>query len=183
MQSQNKSKKRQDLKRRRSLQDEMPVTDSTAANVLDDSAAFTVEEIVQYPLPGYGVPTWISYSPDDSLIAYLFSPDQTLYRKVFVFDPKSGKHELFFSPPDGGLDENNLSAEEKLRRERTRERGLGVTHYEWVNTSAKRKRVMVPLPAGVCSRTSDLFFDLRFSLLRIVDNNLVKVMPPMLLIV
>ncbi|KAK4436220.1 Dipeptidyl aminopeptidase 4 [Sesamum alatum] len=127
----------------------MPVTDSTAANVLDDCTMFPVEEIVQYPLPGYGVPTSVSFSPDDSLIAYLFSPDQSLYRKVFVFDTKSGKHELFFSPPDGGLDENNLSAEEKLRRERSRERGLGVTRYEWVKTSSKRKRVMVLLPAGI----------------------------------
>lgn len=127
----------------------MPVTDSTAANVLDDCTMFPVEEIVQYPLPGCGVPISVSFSPDDSLIAYLFSPDQSLYRKVFVFDPKSGKHELFFSPPDGGLDENNLSAEEKLRRERSRERGLGVTRYEWVKTSSKRKRVIVLLPAGI----------------------------------
>ncbi|KAL0358873.1 UNVERIFIED_CONTAM: Dipeptidyl aminopeptidase 4 [Sesamum angustifolium] len=127
----------------------MPVTDSTAANVLDDCTMFPVEEIVQYPLPGYTVPISVSFSPDDSLIAYLFSPDQSLYRKVFVFDPKNGKHELFFSPPDGGLDENNLSAEEKLRRERSRERGLGVTRFEWVKTSSKRKRVIVLLPAGI----------------------------------
>ncbi|KAL0321551.1 UNVERIFIED_CONTAM: Dipeptidyl aminopeptidase 4 [Sesamum calycinum] len=126
----------------------MPVTDTTAANGLDNCTVFPVEEIVQYPLPGYGTPTAISFSPDDSLIAYLFSPDLTLNRKLFVLDPKSGKHDLFFSPPDGGLDENNLSADEKLRRERLRERGLGVTHYEWVKTSPTRKRVMVPLPAG-----------------------------------
>ncbi|KAK6117730.1 hypothetical protein DH2020_048519 [Rehmannia glutinosa] len=147
MQSHNKSNK-QNLKRSRSLLHEMP-ENNTAANVLDNCTTFPIEEIVQYPLPGYGVPTLISFSPDDNLIAYLFSPDQTLYRKLFVFDPKSGKHELFFSPLDGGLDENNLSAEEKLRRERSRERGLGVTRYEWVKTSSKRKRVMVVLPAGV----------------------------------
>lgn len=157
MQSPNKSKKKQNLKRSRSLPHEMPVTDTTAANVLDDCTLFPVEDIVQYPLPGYGAPTSISFSPDDSLIAYLFSPDQTLYRKVFVFDPKSGKHELFFSPPDGGLEENNLSAEEKLRRERSRERGLGVTRYEWVKMSSKRKRVMVLLPAGVCCLTLTCF--------------------------
>ncbi|KAL0382439.1 UNVERIFIED_CONTAM: Dipeptidyl aminopeptidase 4 [Sesamum calycinum] len=149
MQSPNKSKRKRNLTRSRSLTDDMPVTDSTAANVLDDCTMFPVEEIVQYPLPGYTVPISVSFSPDDSLIAYLFSPDQSLYRKVFVFDPKSGKHELFFSPPDGGLDENNLSAEEKLRRERSRERGLGVTRYEWVKTSSKRKRVIVLLPAGI----------------------------------
>ncbi|KAL8550793.1 hypothetical protein ACS0TY_000025 [Phlomoides rotata] len=132
----------------------MPVTDTTAADAMDNCTIFPVEEIVQYPLPGYGVPTAISFSLDDSLIAYLFSIDQTLNRKLFVFDPKSGKHELFFSPPDGGLDENNLSAEEKLRRERLRERGLGVTRYEWVKNSTKRKRVIVPLPAGIYSQAA-----------------------------
>ncbi|KAK6155582.1 hypothetical protein DH2020_009830 [Rehmannia glutinosa] len=149
MQSPNKSGKKKNFKRSRSSLHEMPLTDTTVANALDDCAIFPVEDIVQYPLPGYGVPNAISFSPDDSLIAYLFSPDQTLNRKLFVFDPKSGKHDLFYSPPDGGLDENNLSAEEKLRRERLRERGLGVTRYEWVKTSPKRKRVMVPLPTGI----------------------------------
>ncbi|XP_052484352.1 DNA polymerase epsilon catalytic subunit A isoform X2 [Gossypium raimondii] len=56
--------------------------------------------------------------------------------------------DLFFSPPDGGLDESNISLEEKLRRERSRERGLGVTRYEWVKTISKNKTIMVPLPGG-----------------------------------
>ncbi|XP_051138356.1 uncharacterized protein LOC127256397 [Andrographis paniculata] len=127
----------------------MPLPDTIAANVLDDCSVFPVEDIVQYPLPGYNVPTLISFSPDNSLISYLFSPDQTLSRNLYVFDPETGKHDLYFSPPDGGFDENNLSVEEKLRRERLRERWLGLTRYEWVKSSPKRKRVMVPLPAGI----------------------------------
>lgn len=128
----------------------MPVTDTTASQNIDDCILFPVEEIVQYPLPGYIAPTSISFSPDDSLVTYLFSPDHTLNRKVFTHDLKTGKQELFFSPPDGGLDESNLSPEEKLRRERSRERGLGVTRYEWVKTNLRKKTIMVPLPAGVC---------------------------------
>ncbi|CAA0812995.1 prolyl oligopeptidase family protein [Striga hermonthica] len=144
------SKNKKYSKRLRSSPQEMPSTETNTSNALDDCLIFPVEEIVQYPLPGYGIPSAISFSPDDSLVAYLFSPDQTLSRKLFLFDTKSGNHELFFSPPDGGgLDEDNLSAEEKLRRERLRERGLGVTRYEWVKSSSKRKRVMVPLPTGI----------------------------------
>ncbi|KAH6770952.1 prolyl oligopeptidase family protein [Perilla frutescens var. hirtella] len=149
----------------------MPVTDSSAANVLYDCTMFPVDEIVQYPLPGYGAPTSISFSPDDSLIAYLFSTDQTLYREVFVFDLKGGKHELLFTPPDGGLDENNLSAEEKLRRERARERGLGVTRYEWVKMTSI-KRIMVLLPAGIYVQDTDARPELKFptaSCLPIID--------------
>ncbi|KAK6936688.1 Peptidase S9, prolyl oligopeptidase, catalytic domain [Dillenia turbinata] len=136
-------------KRFRSDESKMPVNESSVSQTLDDCIGFPLEEIVQYPLPGYVAPSTISFSPDDSLIAYLFSPDHSLNKKVFVFDLKSGKQESFFSPIDGGLDESNLSEEEKLRRERTRERGLGVTRYEWVKSSSKRKTVMVPLPAGI----------------------------------
>ncbi|GFY84079.1 prolyl oligopeptidase family protein [Actinidia rufa] len=118
----------------------MPVTDTIVSKTLDDCIIFPVEEIVQYPLPGYGAPTSISFSPDDSLISYLFSPDYSLNRKVFTFDLKT--------------------PEEKLRRERLRERGLGVTRYEWVKKSSKKKTIMVPLPAGIyfqdCSLQPDL---------------------------
>lgn len=141
----------------------MPVTDFNDAQNFDDGILFPVEEIVQYPLPGYEAPSSISFSPDDSLIAYLFSPDHTLNRKVFSFDPKTFKQELLFSPLDGGFDESNISPEEKLRRERLRERGLGVTRYEWVKSSSKRKAIMVPLPAGVCSLISQIAITL-FSL-------------------
>ncbi|KAE9464731.1 hypothetical protein C3L33_03352, partial [Rhododendron williamsianum] len=140
---------RKNLKRSRSFACEMPLTDTTVSKALDDCIPFPVEEIVQYPLPGYGAPTSISFSPDDSLVSYLFSPDYSLNRKLFTFDLKTCKQELFFSPPDGGLDESNISAEEKLRRERLRERGLGITRYEWVKMSSKKKTVMVPLPAGI----------------------------------
>ncbi|KAI3792970.1 hypothetical protein L1987_35582 [Smallanthus sonchifolius] len=115
----------------------------------DGQIPFPIEKIVQYPLPGYAAPTSLSFSPDDNLISYLFSPDQTLIRKVFIFDLTTCKQQLFFTPPDGGLDEDNLSEQDKFRRERSRERGLGVTHYEWVKTSSKKTTIMVPLPAGI----------------------------------
>lgn len=136
-------------KRPKSLPSKMPVTDFSDVPNIDDNILFPVEEIVQYPLPGYVSPSSINFSPDDSLISYLYSPEQTLNRKVFAFNVKTKAQELLFSPPDGGLDESNISPEEKLRRERLRERGLGVTRYEWVKTSSKRKAVMVPLPAGI----------------------------------
>ncbi|XP_042419141.1 uncharacterized protein LOC122007346 [Zingiber officinale] len=131
---------------------EMPLTDSE-----EDSFLFPVKEIVQYPLPGYVAPSSISFSPDGRLISYLFSPDGILHRKVFAFDVASRRQELVICPPDGGgLDESNLSAEEKLRRERSRERGLGVTRYEWKSRSTSsscsapgKPTIMVPLPNGV----------------------------------
>ncbi|XP_042481268.1 dipeptidyl aminopeptidase 4 [Macadamia integrifolia] len=141
--------KKKKLRRARSLSSDMPVTDSTIQQTTDDCFLFPVEEIVQYPLPGYVAPSSITFSPDDSLITYLFSPDNTLNRKVYAFDLETCKQELVFSPPDGGLDESNISPEERLRRERLRERGLGVTRYEWVKSTSMKKTVMVPLPTGI----------------------------------
>lgn len=145
-----KKEKKKNLKRSRLSLCNMPLTDSNVAPPLDSCTLFPLEEIVQSPLPGCGVPSAISFSPDDSIITFLFSPDHTLNRKVFAFNLKTGKQELLFSPPDGGLDESNISPEEKLRRERLRERGLGVTRYEWVKMGLTKKAIMVPLPAGVC---------------------------------
>ncbi|GJS26204.1 hypothetical protein Tco_0486824 [Tanacetum coccineum] len=42
--------------------------------------------LVQYPLPDYGSPTSVNFSPGDNLISFMFSPDQTLNMKVFVYD-------------------------------------------------------------------------------------------------
>lgn len=94
-----------------------------------------------------------SFSLDDNLIVYLFSFDYSLSRKVFCFNLESGKYELLFSFVDGGFDENNILEEEKLRRERARERGLGVIWYEWVKMNFLKKIIMVFLFDGVC------FFD------------------------
>uniref|UniRef100_A0A1J3ENW6 Dipeptidyl peptidase 8 n=1 Tax=Noccaea caerulescens TaxID=107243 RepID=A0A1J3ENW6_NOCCA len=119
------------------------------AEIPEKDVLFTVEDIVQMPLPGYVAPSAVSFSPDDSLITYLFSPEENLNRRVYAFDVTKGESSLVFSPPDGGVDESNISPEEKLRRERLRERGLGVTRYEWVKTNLKMKFIVVPLPAGV----------------------------------
>ncbi|KAK3129793.1 hypothetical protein QOZ80_6BG0484800 [Eleusine coracana subsp. coracana] len=110
-----------------------------------------VEEIVAHPLPGCEAPTGLSFSPDDQRIAFLFSADGTLHHQVFVLDTVERRQELLFTAPDGGgLEEGNLSADERLRRERSRERGLGVTYYEWrFDPASGRDGIVVPLPSGV----------------------------------
>ncbi|KAG0593108.1 hypothetical protein KC19_1G305300 [Ceratodon purpureus] len=123
----------------------MPTTDSQTLG--DEYTLFPVEDIVQYPLPGYVAPASVQFSPDDKLITYLYSPDSTLSRKIYAFDVAARQQRLLVSPPGGGVDEGNLSTVEKLRRERLRERGLGVTRYEWAKSVPSR--LMVPLPSGI----------------------------------
>ncbi|TFG97108.1 MAG: hypothetical protein E4H11_02405, partial [Myxococcales bacterium] len=102
----------------------------------------TLEEVASYPLPGTNVPSEISIRPGGELLTYLWSPDASLERQLFALDLRSGERRTIFVPPEGGASEENLSEEEKLQRERRRERGLGVTSYEWTRDA---DRFVVPL--------------------------------------
>jgi dipeptidyl-peptidase-4 len=85
-------------------------------------------------------------SPDDALVSFLWSPEATLTRQLFAYDPATRRvASLLAPPPGGGVDEATLSHEEVLRRERARERGLGVTRYAWAK---KAQRILVPDPAA-----------------------------------
>ncbi len=108
--------------------------------------ALTSVEVATYPLPGTTMPTAVRFSPDDTLLTYLRSPDRSLSRQLYALDPATGKESLLVQPPGGGVTEENLSLEEKLRRERQRVRGLGVTRYAWAKDTT---RVLVPLAGSV----------------------------------
>ena len=103
----------------------------------------TLEDIAAYPLPGTAVPG--SFTFHKGKIAYLFSKDRSLTRQLYVFDPRTGEHSLLVLPPDEGVTEENVSAEEALRRERQRQRELGITRYFW----HRNGRILVPLNSGV----------------------------------
>ncbi len=103
----------------------------------------TLEDIARYPAPGRGIPSQLAFSPDDRLITYLHSPDDSLVRQLYAVDPTTGERQTLVMPPDGGASEENLSLEEKLRRERQRQLDLGITSYAWAPTG---QRLLVPLP-------------------------------------
>lgn len=106
---------------------------------------FPIEEVAKYPTPGNIAPDDFAFSPDDSLLTFLYSPGRTLSRQLFVLDLKTAERRLFF---DSGKEttEENVSQEEALRRERQRQLGTGVTHYEW---SRKGERILIPFPDGL----------------------------------
>ena len=105
-----------------------------------------LSNIVQFPLPGQNVPGSLMFSPDGRCLIYLFSPDGGLVRQLYAFDLESGSQRLLIAPPTGSNDEESLSLEEKLRRERLRQRELGITRYEW---STKTGQILLPLPDGL----------------------------------
>ena len=105
-----------------------------------------IEEIAKYPLPGMAIPGDLAFSPDDKLLSYLFSPDASLTRQLYLFDLETGQQRLMANPPAGDTAEEGFSLQEALRRERQRQLELGVTQYAW----AKRaNRILIPLQDGL----------------------------------
>lgn len=98
----------------------------------------TAEEIAQFPWPGLGGPIRVNYAPKSDLLTLLSDPDGGIARRLYALDPQTGDQDLVFEPTV--TEDEDLPLEEKLRRERLRERGKGVTRYSWAGG-----RLLVPL--------------------------------------
>jgi dipeptidyl-peptidase 4 len=125
----------------------MAQDETHVSSMTNDPPALAVEEIATYPLPGMAIPGDFAFSPDDRLITYLHSPDESLTRQLYALDPEAGTTELLVAPPGGGTTEENVSLEEALRRERQRQRALGVTQYAWAREA---NRLLIPLSGALC---------------------------------
>ncbi len=90
-----------------------------------------LEDIVVLPGPGGGEPVHLALSPDGRWLTFLHSEQGTLVRQLVGLDLGTGERRVVARPPGGGVAEAELSHAEQLRRERLRERGLGITRYAW----------------------------------------------------
>ncbi len=108
----------------------------------------SLEDIADLPYPGTVVPGSLAFSPDDRHLTYLESPDRSLSRQLFslALGDASAAPKLAVEAPGGGVTEANLSKEEKLRRERQRVRGLGITRYTW---SKAGEKILIPLTGDI----------------------------------
>src|SRR5512146_3276228 len=87
-------------------------------------------DVARYPRPGTAVPAAIRFAPGGSLVTCLASPDGSLTQSLVAVDAATGARRVLFDAAGGGVRDETVSREEALRRERLRERGLGVTSYE-----------------------------------------------------
>lgn len=91
-----------------------------------------IEDVAKLPQPGMNIPSHININPDNTWISYLHSEENELSRQLYGINMKTQKKELLTIAPDKtGNTEDNLSLEEKLRRERQRQLGVGITSYVW----------------------------------------------------
>ena len=105
---------------------------------------FGTLDIVRHPLPGCGTPAMVAFAPDNSSLTYLYSAD-SLSRHLCKFDLATRREEVLVRAGVQPGDERALSMAERLRRERSRELGHGLTRYEWVKGTMQ---LLLPLPGG-----------------------------------
>lgn len=103
------------------------------------------EAVARYPAPGTNVPTGAAFSASGSWLAFMWSPEHSLRRELFVVNTETHERRSVLGAA-GGVSEDNLSLEERLRRERARELGQGVTSFAWAK---HRDRLLVPRPDGL----------------------------------
>jgi dipeptidyl-peptidase-4 len=110
--------------------------------------AITVEDIANSPAPGCSYPVSASVSPDGTTVSFLHSPQFTLSRRLFgmpLADLRTGAAveptPLLWSDT-AGVSETNISLAEALRRERERQLGQGITHYQW---SPSATMLLIPI--------------------------------------
>lgn len=127
---------------------------STASRVISD------EIVATRPLPGVANPSNISFSPCGNFLTFLqpTSKDNLLSRELYYLDLKDFKNgkldalspkKVFNSSGMEKNDEDTLSLDDKLRRERSREMSTGVTDYNW---SSSGKNLIIPIGGNIFAK-------------------------------
>lgn len=93
-------------------------------------ADLTLDHVAHLPPPGVVIPSMLRFAPDGKTLTYLHGEEGSLVRVLWACDLATGERRILFSPERTATEEN-LSPEEKLRRERQRIMATGVTQYEW----------------------------------------------------
>ena len=90
------------------------------------------EEIARVPLPGETAPVQVAFGPTDRVLTWLHSPDGTLERRLFVLRlGEAGSTPVEVPLEAATVTEAELTLEERLRRERSRELGVGIASASW----------------------------------------------------
>ena len=103
-----------------------------------------IEEIAKFPPPGMSTPVSFSFSPNDTLLTYLYGPDQSPIRQLYAMDTETGESHVIQASVDP--DAVELSLEEQLLRQRQRQLGEGIVRYSW---AGKRDVILIPAQSGV----------------------------------
>lgn len=110
----------------------------------DHAPTIPIEEIAKFPPPGMSVPVSFSFSPDDSLLTYLYGADGSPVRKLYALDARTGESRVIQAAAEPESDD--LTIEEQLLRQRQRQLGQGIVRYSWADSGDV---ILIPAQSGV----------------------------------
>ena len=104
--------------------------------------SFPIEEVAATPLPGRVIPTSFTFSRDGTSVFYLFGAGKQPVQQLYALDTATGTTSVLVAPPGGGVQEEHLSPEEELRRQRARSLAIGLTEY---SRAERSDRLLIPV--------------------------------------
>src|SRR5579875_3609815 len=108
--------------------------------------AFPIAAIAEFPAPGMAVPGAFTFSADDAQVRYLAATPQQPTQQLYALDIATGARRVLVAPPGGGTQEDKLTPEDELRRQRTRTLATGLTSYDVNDRSG---RILIPLNGDI----------------------------------
>ncbi|HET8842190.1 MAG TPA: DPP IV N-terminal domain-containing protein [Ktedonobacteraceae bacterium] len=104
----------------------------------------SLKDVAHYPRPGMHVPGHVSFTPDSQKVAYLFGASDSLAQELWIYDPTSGERRRLTAMADTiGDAAAPFSLEEELRRERIRQRELGVVSYQFMQAATGEPPILL----------------------------------------
>ncbi len=110
------------------------------------SARFPIEAIAVTPGPGLKAPHDFSFNQDDRQVTYLLAAGEQAIQQLYALDTETGQSSVLVAPPGGGVNEEKLSPEEELRRQRQRMLATGITQY---SRAKHAERLLIPVSGSI----------------------------------
>ena len=110
----------------------------------DHQPKIPIEEIAKFPPPGMSVPVSFFFSPDDSLLTYLYGSEGSPVRQLYALDTGTGETRVIQATVE--TESEDLTIEEQLLRQRQRQLGQGIVRYSWAD---KKDVILIPAQSGV----------------------------------
>lgn len=104
----------------------------------------SLEDVARYPRPGMNAPTRVEFTPDSRKVAYLLGVAGSLAQELWTYDLDTGERLQLTEMTGGALTPtSSFSLAEELQRERSRQRELGVTGYQFAQASAGGQPILL----------------------------------------
>ena len=105
----------------------------------------SLEDVAHYPRPGLDIPNAAQFTPDSQKVAYLQGSEGSLAQELWIYDLASGERRQVTALASGNdsAASGSFSLDEELQRERTRQRAVGVTSYQFAQTTTDAPSILL----------------------------------------